>query len=611
MPLTNTRGNRRLDEIFTSMNNTRVTNIASDERNAVGSDRFVSPKRRRRLQPEKQEELAKLFDKISSDPFYENDIPSFNNGSNSEKDSALTQHDEEKNPPLTSADQQLAWLYHDASIDRDTKGDTTAPTAHELATLADEFLEDELTEQLKQALASTDLNDDSGVSYRFFSDHCKLPHPSLQHEVIEMTDRSAKAKYDHIIKCSQSEDKRNFILSSGQLTLWHRLGWQCPHSVFQWLIEVVAFDKNIETANQAMTTVDTLWFNMIRRNMPLHPLVADGINYDRNMSVDTFSYILTSYGALNLPTTDDDLDTTVKSQQKNGNDDGMLEDDNDRIPLTQFEWILDLLKTSLNRWPKAYTVSQLQYLAKTFVCIGMDGIGTLVLRHIQGALEACLHAFPSDDWKSQVQQLAFSLCDNQHFKPVELQVRLPTTAKLTCDRSLYLRRVLALVALELALEKDQRETTRTVDSAAIGAGAGAGATAAAACKEGLPPMVSSQVTLKGLSLYLDGDNGILPRLVTIVNDPCSIFQQTDPCYRDYAYRICLLDYAIGNDYTEFMISINAIHSLVTQLQASSRKIGGRLGTLERTKANEVTQKLWSRLAYVISRNGNTGEDIEF
>ncbi|CAO3600320.1 unnamed protein product [Absidia cylindrospora] len=517
---------------------------------------------------------------------------------NTEKDSALAQHDQDNNPPLTSVDRQLAWLYYDASIDGDTNDDNTTPTAHDLATMADEFLEDEVTEQLKLALASTDLNDDRSVSYRFFSERCKLPNPSLQREVIELTDRSAKTKYDHILKYSQPEDERNFFLSSGQLTLWHRLGWQCPHSVFQWLIEVVAFDKDTESAKQAMTAVDTLWFDMLRKKMPLHPLVADGINYDRNMSVDTFSYILTSYGALNLPTTDND-DLDMISQQKNGNDDRMLEDENDRIPLTQFEWILDLLKKSLTLWPKAYTVSQLQYLANTLVCIGMDGIGALVLRHIQGALEACLHAFPSDDWKSQVQQLSFSLCHQQPFKSVELQVRLPTTAKLTCDRSLYLRRVIALVALELALVKDQQETTRTVDATAT------------AATDGRPPMVSSQVTLNGIALFLDGDDGILPRLVTIVNDPCSIFQQTDPCYRDYADRICLLDYAIGNDYTEFMTSINAIHSLVTQLQASSRKIGGRLGTLERTKANEVTQKLWSRLAYVIGRNGNTVQDVEF
>lgn len=264
----------------------------------------------------------------------------------------------------------------------------------------------------------------------------------------------------------------------------------------------------------------------------MQPVAPDDINYSRPLTIETFFYIMKSYGAINLPSIDDpddDTDMCLGSKQMDDKDNNDL---TDRIPLIQFEWILQLLQQSLSLWPEAYSAEQLNCLATTMVCLGMDDIGVLVLKHSQNALEACLMALPQDTWRLQVEQVAFSLCEK--FPSIDLQARLPPTIKTTCPRSLYLRRTTAMMALEALLHKYKLEkedqTTSTTDN-------------------------KRTPTFGDLAFSLAFDNDLLGRLAAITADPDGIFQQTDPDYRQIADQICLLDFAVGNDYTELMTSI--------------------------------------------------------
>ncbi|KAI8341184.1 hypothetical protein BC941DRAFT_416064 [Chlamydoabsidia padenii] len=386
-----------------------------------------------------------------------------------------------------------------------------------------------MTSQLwQQALDGTDLTKISTPIYRFFNNRCKLPIPHLQVETGSIIDESNKAKYDRIIKYSHSKEQRKFFLSCGLLPLWHKQGWHCPQSVYRWLMEIVAFDKDIETARKAKTIVYALWSKMPREKLCMQPTTGDDINYSRFMSLETFNYILKGYGALDLSTMDDDTDTLMEK-----------DDLTDKIPLTQFEWTLQLLQRSLDLWPEAYTNQQIHSLATTLICMGIDGIGVLALKHIQDTLDTCLSVFTEDTWRLQLQQLAYHLIER--FTSIELRVRLPTVTKTIYPRSLYLRRVMAVMSLEAALYKDK--------------------------------MDERELTFGDVSLSLAFDNELIPRLAAIVDDSGGIFQQTDPDYCQISDRIYLLDYAVGNDYAELMASIDAVNSIVTQLQAFSRKIG--------------------------------------
>jgi hypothetical protein len=246
----------------------------------------------------------------------------------------------------------------------------------------------------------------------------------------------------------------------------------------------------------------------------MQPVAPDDINYSRPLSIETFFYIMKSYGAINRPAIDDpddDTDMFLGSQQMDDKDSNDL---TDRIPLIQFEWILQLLQQSLSLWPEAYSAEQLNRLATTMVCLGMDDIGVLVLKHSQDTLEACLMALPQDTWRLQVEQVAFSLCEK--FPSIELQARLPPTVKATCPRSLYLRRTTAMMALEALLHKYKLEkedqTTSTTDN-------------------------KRTPTFGDLAFSLAFENDLLGRLAAITADPDGIFQQTDPDYRQLADQI--------------------------------------------------------------------------
>ncbi|CAO3600556.1 unnamed protein product [Absidia cylindrospora] len=332
-----------------------------------------------------------------------------------------------------------------------------------------------------------------------------------------------------------------------------------------------------------MTILSTFWSNLPTVKLPLHPTMSDDVNYARNMSVETFSHIMKSYGALKLPEIQKDDKTTTTTTITTTTTTTVFDD---TVPLSQLEWTLQLLTKSLLLWPEAYTTPQLHYLAKILLGIGMDGLGVMILRTLQDSLRACLLALPQDTWQQEIRQLGCFLCDT--YCLVELQTRLTRAINPVCERCSYLRRVIALASLELAHVKDLLPSRDSEQQQS-------------------PQSVAS---LDLISSLMTSPTSIISRMVAILKHSCSIFLQSNPDYRQLSHRIFMLDYAIGNDSTEFMNSVENVNTLVTQLQALGRRIGGRLGVLDRTKANEATQRLWSRLAYVIHQHSNGVVDDE-
>ncbi|SAL96529.1 hypothetical protein [Absidia glauca] len=545
----------------------------SAQRQLLDNDQFVSPKKRRILTGAGKEELDKLFDKMSDDPFEEIDIVTVSTNSDGNNMDEANDPDidetaklqDMENQHLFMEGQDLEWLY-DHSEDEDETMDTKTNATDGLAALATGFLQQEQTDELKEALDSTDHTQTNSIYYRFFSKKCSIPPPTLRHETPK--GKLSKSRYDHVIKYSECPSSRKSLLSSGTLSLWHQLGWNCPQSIYRWLIELdffalqVALELDHSTAKEAMTVVLSFWSNLPGERLPLSPQRDDNdnIEYRRNMTVETFFYVLRCYGALNLPPSTEGYQQPAPENQRHT-----------PIPLMQFEWTLNLLTRSLRLWPQAYRTDELIFLAETLLKLGMDPIGVVLLKPVQDSLEAGFMALSDGSWKDSAQKLALHLCEKA---PLELQVRFIRVLKPTCLRSTYFRRVAAVFALELALHQDM-DHAPTFDGEALG------------------------------SLL---DSGTLfPHLVNTLGNPQHLFNTNDPDYRRLSNCIYLLDYAIGTAPLELDKNSGSVDAIVTLLQGIGRKIGSRLGALDKTKANEAIQRLWSRLAYSTSSNGPTGD----
>ncbi|KAJ2955234.1 hypothetical protein NQZ79_g8738 [Umbelopsis isabellina] len=64
--------------------------------------------------------------------------------------------------------------------------------------------------------------------------------------------------------------------------------------------------------------------------------------------------------------------------------------------------------------------------------------------------------------------------------------------------------------------------------------------------------------------------------------------------------IHLLSTALGDDEEEFKQKRASVENIIRSLQHLSKKIGGKVGSLDRIIAREAVERLWSRLAYAIN-----------
>ncbi|CAO3643906.1 unnamed protein product [Cunninghamella blakesleeana] len=508
----------------------------------LDKNQLISPKRRKVRDSKDKEELHKLFDKINSEPLYENGTPT----QKIIEPEKPTQSKVSKDQYIFLTDHYLDWLYDYQSNDEggeeeneynnnDQMQDKDKPD-FDLNTLTSKYLEKEQAEGLKMALKNTDSNELKYQKLHFFSKHCKLPNPVFVPEQFDLLNKPNQEKQRRLIKYSESTQLRKCIISSNSICLWYQQGWECPFAVYQWLIEIVAFEKNILIAKQAYDAINLLWKSLPHETPPLYEELVDNrsVNYNRYMSVTTLTHILTSYGAIKLPDIEV-ITSSPSSSSSSQSQKGMNIDQNDkkdRLPLKQFEWVLALLTKSLILWPNAYTNQQIQYIATCIMYIGLDQICILLRNRIQDTIDACLIAFSRKKdchWRLNAQQLAYKLCNE--FNSVQQQLQLIKSVKSISSKSLYLRRVIAMIALEMALIDDSPPSSPKQQS------------------------VTTRMTFDILAESISSESIILLRINEMLSDKQSIFQQSDPDYFQLALRINLMDYAVGSNKDEFNDSV--------------------------------------------------------
>lgn len=298
-----------------------------------------------------------------------------------------------------------------------------------------------------------------------------------------------------------------------------------------------------------------------------------------------------------------------------------------RIPLSQFALILKLFEFSLRTWyvyslilrgrdlyvvfhrPEAYNRENLRFLCKIFLQMCVDRIGIALILDIQKAVESCLLAMHEDHWQEDVSSISEHIC--KKLDDTKTQIQLLKAAKPTHSRCLYLRRLLAMTALELAQKKDintdlehineesssKEKDADDVDMEKGGQGSGTmniestpsssssfvtassdisdvnseqnlsqndsnsepktgnGAAALAQTSETPPPSTHPPMSREPSFMCISSDHPanqskILLRLLEIVSDRESIFQKRDIDYFDLANQVFLLDAAVGSDEDE-------------------------------------------------------------
>ncbi|KAI8060460.1 hypothetical protein BC940DRAFT_159132 [Gongronella butleri] len=94
------------------------------------------------------------------------------------------------------------------------------------------------------------------------------------------------------------------------------------------------------------------------------------------------------------------------------------------------------------------------------------------------------------------------------------------------------------------------------------------------------------------------------RLITVV-DQFLAFKLDKIDFHRLIQQITLLDSAISGNMDEIQQIKEEIQHLVSRLKMLGRKLSSAsLGSLERTMAGEVVQRLWNRLNYLVHRNGS-------
>ncbi|KAG0188069.1 rab32, member RAS oncoprotein [Apophysomyces sp. BC1034] len=263
--------------------------------------------------------------------------------------------------------------------------------------------------------------------------------------------------------------------------------------------------------------------------VPFQEIISDRRNQNRNITVATFAYVLNGYGALK-----DELGWGKLSKyfdlQKSGTasetatlmskdeDEELVQEQ--RIPLTQFGWVLQLFGHSIRSWPSAYTSEELKYVLRLLFQISLDRVGSLVLKEIQDAIESCLYVMEKKTWEEQVRLAASAIC--VQFSVLHLQLELLKALKPTYERCIYLRRMIAFVSLEKAMERNDSSTNAETDV----------------------PDIVLENTKSG--------RDILSRLLTILTRRDGIFQSRDVDFEELMQMTHLLDAAIASNENELL-----------------------------------------------------------
>ncbi|ORY91147.1 hypothetical protein BCR43DRAFT_498577 [Syncephalastrum racemosum] len=516
----------------------------------------------RRKRVEMDQRLQSLFDQLNQEPLFEDQF---------ESDKEDETQRPTPPPPLEINDDDLLATDDEEEGEAITEG-SGQESLEILAAQASQFMDEKSMQSMqrfKEVLTRTGPSTIEKETYRFFSERCKIPDPILLEDASDsQIDQTTRAREEYIYKLSNNAENRSLLLRTSPMRHWLRVGWPCPHHIYQWLFEIVAFDTP-DNAIQAYNTLKAMWYNLGDDPIPFYDESTNVLLQERNenryINLSTFKHVLSGYGAIGsemeqTATEQQDMEDTsmisILSQDLTSN--SMDDGDGRRIPLKQFGLVLKLFSYSVRTWPMAYPGDRIKYIVRLLCQITLDKAGSFLRQELQNAVAACLDALDKELWKEQVQSLADELC--QRFPKTLLLLQLLDGLKPSSARSQLFRRHVAIRALNTAYRSQGGTEIESYNA------------------------------------------NILHQVFDIITAKDSIFQKREVDYIQMLPQATLLDAAVGNSEHEFHKNRALVKDIVIQLQLINRRIGARLGVLERTKTSEALQRLWNRLAYYIGRD---------
>ncbi|KAI8970407.1 hypothetical protein BDF20DRAFT_123656 [Mycotypha africana] len=364
----------------------------------------------------------------------------------------------------------------------------------------------------------------------------------------------------HISELSATSRGRTFLLESGCMKDWYHSGWKCPNYIYQWLFEVVGLETNKIAARNALSTLFDLW------TLPgsEEETKSSHIYNQRYIELKTFKSVLAEYDAIPSSIVEDifsssDEETDVDTQSQN--DTNYDTQECRHIPLSQLGWMVKAFSFSVRLWSKAYTSYEIRHTVRLLLQLSIDKTGYLVLQDIQTAIDNCLFAMDRSTWETETKTIANDICDM--VPSVTKQMHLFDAIKPVYGRSCHFRRVLGVTCLERCLEKD----------------------------------------MPGSVQYVSTDQSIIKQVAQIFHHPKGFFKKKgiEMDYEECYIKVAILDAAIGSNEAEIRNDKESILSIANALRDIGLQIGAKLGVMNKTLANEIIQRVWSRITYVLGK----------
>ncbi|KAG0779226.1 hypothetical protein G6F16_010955 [Rhizopus arrhizus] len=360
----------------------------------------------------------------------------------------------------------------------------------------------------------------------------------------------------HLSELSSTSEGRSFLFASGCMKDWYNSAWKCSHYIYQWLFEVVALEPDKTTARNALSTLLVLW------SLPGDRIQSDypEIFKQRYIKLETFKSVLSAYHALptelienihaDIPSYNHNMDEIMNSCHQSRH-----------IPLSQLGLMIKAFGFSIRLWRNAYMPWEIRYTIRILLQLSLDKTGHLTIQEIQTSIDNCLSALKETNWEIDVKNIANDICDI--VTSTKQQVHLLDAIKTIYDRSHHLRRVIGITCLERCLERD------------------------------VPGSIDNIPT----------DQGLIKQVAAIFDYPGGFFKKRNNIdYEESWIRIAMLDAAIGTDDSEIRCEKDTVLVIADELRLIGLQIGAKLGVMKKTLANEMLQRVWGRISFIIGRD---------
>ncbi|KAI8067656.1 uncharacterized protein B0P05DRAFT_552445 [Gilbertella persicaria] len=404
---------------------------------------------------------------------------------------------------------------------------------------------DQISETVEAARAYLDQDQQENIEMviqPFFTHSAQMPEPILISKEL-----GHGQKEIHISELSATSKGRAFLLQSACMKEWYDAGWKCPNYVYQWLFRVIGLEQNKKAAKNAFETLFVLWSLPGSR---VDTKLAH-IYKQRFIDLETFKSVLIAYGASDMLETDTIMDSLNNTHTSTPH-----------LPLSQLGWAIKAFSFSIRLWSKAYTAYQIRYIVRLLLQISLDKAGYLIMQDIQAAIDNCLFAMDYITWETELKAIANDVCDLVHSR--RHQFYLFDSIKTIYERSRYLRRILGLVCLERCLEQ---EVPGSVD-------------------------------------YILTNQSIIKQVGHIFTHPQGFFinRPKEMDYEECYIRVAMLDAAIGTHSEEIKRDKEVVLVIAAELKNMSLQMGAKLGVMKKTMANEMIQRVWGRIFYIVGKD---------